>query len=77
MLSIVCLIFDSYACGVQASDNTHISSAEGEAGVVAWIEGHSGACLSLHLPSAERVSLPTSSVFYPASSSTVPVLPLE
>jgi len=62
---------------VLASDSTHISSAEGGVRVIAWLAGHSGACLSLHLPLTERVSSLTFSIFYPASSSLVHVLPLK
>ena len=42
-----------------------------------WLSRYPGACLSLHLPSTERVSLLSSSTSHPDLSSLVPILPLE
>ena len=42
-----------------------------------WLSRYLEACLNLHLPSTERVSLLISSASYPDFSSPVPILPLE
>ena len=59
-----------------ALDITHKSYAEDEVGVVTWLMGYPRACLSLHLPLTERVTLPTLSASHPDLSSPVPILPL-
>ena len=75
--TIISKLSDGCVVSGRASNSTHISYVEGKVGVVSWLAGYPGACMSLHLPSTERVSLLTSSVFYPDLSSPVPVLLLE
>ena len=77
MLSILCLPFCNHACSVRASDNTHISFAEGEVGVIALLVGYPWVWLSLYLPSTERVASLTSLASHPDASFPIPALPHE